>query len=93
MTQTTRRVTYRGNPAFASILVQMLEEEGVTVEWERPGEQRGGIGERGQDVVVIMLAAGGYDAIKAAVDKFRNYMHDRAEATIEDDEQDNDLAD
>lgn len=72
------------------MLVQMLEEEGVTVEWERPREQRGGIGDMGQEVIVQMVAAGGLVAIKAAVDKFRDLMRDRAEVTIEDDEQDDD---
>jgi len=57
MAHTTRRVTYRGNPAFASMLVQMLEQEGATVEWERPVEQRG-MAEMAQEVIVNMVAAG-----------------------------------
>ena len=64
MAHTTRRVTYRGNPAFASMLVQMLEQEGATVEWERPLEQRG-MAEMAQEVIVNMVAAGNLVAIKA----------------------------
>jgi hypothetical protein len=86
MTHTTRRVTYRGNRAFASMLVQMLEQEGVSVQWERPDEQRGG-GEVAQEIIVQMVAAGDLVAIKVAVDKFRKHMRDRAQATIEGDEQ------
>ena len=86
MAHTTRRVTYRGNPAFASMLVQMLEQEGATVEWERPLEQRG-VAEMAQEVIVNMVAAGNLVAIKVAVDKFRKHMRDRATATIEDDEE------
>jgi hypothetical protein len=86
MTHTTRRVTYRGDPAGASMLAQMLEQEGVKVKWERPREQRGGIGEMAQEVVVQMVATGGVAAIATAIAKFRKHMHDRAEVTIEDDE-------
>ena len=85
MLQTTTRLTYRGNPAFASMLVQMLEVEGVTVTWERPTEQRG-LAEMGQEVIVSMIAEGGLVAIKTAVDKFRKHRSSRAEVTIEDDE-------
>ena len=85
MEHTTRRVTYRGNPAFASMLVQMLEQEGATVEWERPLEQRG-MAEMAQEVVVNMVAAGNLVAIKVAVDKFRKHMRDMS-VTIEDDEE------
>jgi hypothetical protein len=89
MTHTTRRITYRGNPAYASMLVQMLEEERATVEWERPTEQRG-IQDMAQGVVVQMVATGSVTAIATAVAKFRKHMHGRAAATIEDDEPDDD---
>jgi hypothetical protein len=45
MTQTTRRVTYRGDPAGASLLADLLQREGVTAEWERPDARRSSIGE------------------------------------------------
>ena len=68
----TYRLTYTGNPALASALVQMLEEEGIAVEWERPGETRDA---HVADIVVGMIAAGLYDTTKtgilAAVRRFR----------------------
>jgi hypothetical protein len=73
MTEFSRHVTYRGNPAFASMLVQMLEDEGATVEWERQQEQRG-LGEMAQETVVQMVATGSLLAIKVAIDKFRKHM-------------------
>jgi hypothetical protein len=85
MTHTIRRVTYRGNPAFASMLVQMLEQEGATVKWERPLEQRG-MGEMAQEVIVQMVATGGATAIAAAIAKFRKHMRGREEATVENDD-------
>jgi hypothetical protein len=88
MAQTTRRVTYRGNPAFASMLVQMFEQESVTVNWERPLEQRG-MPEMAQEVIVPMVATGGVTAIAATVAKFRKHMNGRAEATVENDATDN----
>jgi hypothetical protein len=43
--------------------------------------------EMAQEVIVNMVAAGNLVAINVAVDKFRKHMHDRATATIEDDEE------
>ena len=90
MTQTPRRVTYRGDPAGASLLADLLQREGVTVEWERPDEQRSSIGEMTQQVIVEMVAAGNLLAIKVAVAKFRKHMHDKTETevTIEEDDPD-----
>jgi imidazole glycerol phosphate synthase subunit HisF len=85
MTHTIRRVTYRGNPAFASMLVKMLEQEGATVKWERPLEQRG-LEEMAQEVIVPMVATGGATDVAAAVAKFRKHMHGREEVTVEDDD-------
>jgi hypothetical protein len=33
----TRKITYEGDPALAGQLAQMLEEEGVRVEWRGRG--------------------------------------------------------
>jgi len=74
------------------MLAEMLKREGVKVKWERP-EQRGGIGEMAQEVIVQMVATGGVAAIATAIAKFRKHVHHRAEVTIEDDEQDDDLED
>jgi hypothetical protein len=82
MTHTTKRVTYRGDPAGASLLEWMLKGEGVTVQREQFQEQRG-MGEMAQEVIVQMVAAGNLMAIKVAVDKFRKHMHGKAEVTVE----------
>jgi hypothetical protein len=44
----------------------------------------------GQDYVVAMTVSGTLLAIKVARDKLRKHTHDKAEVTIEDDEQDDD---
>lgn len=66
------------------MLVQMLEQEGATVKWERPREQRG-MAEMAQEVIVQMIATGSGTAIAAAIAKFRKHTHGRAEATVEND--------
>ena len=69
-----------------------VEPEGVTVERERPNEQRNNMADLGLTVVEGMVAAGAYDAIKAGIHKFLELIHDKGwEATVEDDEQDDDL--
>jgi hypothetical protein len=73
------------------MLVQMLEVEGATVEWERPDEQRG-MGEMAQEAIVQMVATGGVAAIAAAVAKFRKHLQGRAEVTVEVDEPDDDAS-
>src|SRR5664280_1224693 len=87
MTQTTRRITYRGHPSGAPMLAEMLKREGVTVEPERPNEQRNNMADLGLTVVEGMVAAGAYDAIKAGIRKFLEFIHDKGwEATVEDDD-------
>ena len=86
MTHTTRRLTYSGDPAGASLLEWMLKQEGVTVQREQSQELRG-IAEIGTGVAVAMVVKGTDLAIKVAIDKFRKHMRDRATATIEDDEE------
>ena len=46
-----------------------------------------------QGVVIQMVATGTVTAIATAVAKFRKHMHGTAAATVEDDEQDDDLGD
>jgi hypothetical protein len=69
------------------MLVQMLEQEGIKVRWERPLERRD-MGEIAQEVAVQMVATGDVTAIAAAVAKFRKHIRGRAEATVENDEMD-----
>lgn len=82
MTETeTVTIRYRGGPARAGALVQMLEEQGVHVEWEPPQERRDlqGVAET---VALSLVASGTYDAIKAAVVNFRRRVP-RAEVFVE----------
>jgi hypothetical protein len=62
----THTVTYVGLAAFASLLAQELENEGVAVSYEPPWEERG-TGQDLHDVVVSMVAAGAFTLIEAAV--------------------------
>jgi hypothetical protein len=82
----TRTIRYRGVAARADALVQMLEEQGVQVEWTPPREQRG-LGADVGAVVLSLVASGAYDGIKAAVAKFRAWMP-HAEVTLEGEEDD-----
>ena len=74
-----RTLTYRGNPALASALVRMLEEQGVAVQWERPSEARD-LPDAAQDYVVAILANGTSAAIAIAVKLFRERF---AQATVQ----------
>lgn len=74
-------LTVLASPPFASMLVQMLREEGVTVEWDPPEERRGA-GEVVQQVVISILAAGAYDGIKLAVQRFVERTNGRAKVDI-----------
>lgn len=52
----------------------MLEQRGVEVDWRLPIEYRG-LGGDPDDVVIEMLAAGGYDEIKAAARQLLERFH------------------
>lgn len=69
MSGTERIVTYEGPAPFASLLAQILREEGVDVSYEPPTEKRGA-GEVLETVVVSLFCAGTYDAIKYGVQRF-----------------------
>jgi hypothetical protein len=49
---TTWTFQYTGSPAFAGRFAQMLRDEGLTVQWEPPMEQRG-LGDVVQQVEVV----------------------------------------
>jgi hypothetical protein len=66
---TTVEVIYGGPAALAGQLVRMLEEEGVQVTWTPPLEDRGPA-EIVTGVVVVIVASGVYDVIKATATKF-----------------------
>jgi hypothetical protein len=71
----TRTITYTGPAARVGGLADVLEDEGVRVEWTPPEERRGI--DYSTDIqalvvaVVAMKATGAPAAIKAAVKKFR----------------------
>jgi hypothetical protein len=77
-------ITYRGDPALASALVQMLEEREVQVRWERPEETRG-LQQAEQDYLVTIAAMGTPAAIAAAVKAFRKWSP-RARVDFENDD-------
>jgi hypothetical protein len=82
MTQTTRTVRYEGPPTRVSMLAQMLEEEGVTVDYEPPPEYRD-VTAIAATVVISLVCSGLYDGIKAGVNKARQKFGDHAKVTIE----------
>jgi hypothetical protein len=66
----TTTLRYEGDPAIASALAQMLREEGVEVEWERPYEARSLL--TAMEAVAVFYFCKGSDlAIKLAVERFR----------------------
>lgn len=78
---------YEGNPAIASALGQMLTEEGVEVEWERPVEYRGAA-EMAEAVAVYFICAGSSAAIKLAVERFRQRFPDTKVSRSDDQDDD-----
>ncbi len=66
----TTTLRYEGNPAIASALAQMLREEGVDVEWERPYEARDLLTAM-EAVAVYYFCKGSDAAIRLAVERFR----------------------
>ena len=82
---TETRITYEGDPALVAFLVQMLEEEGVEVQGQRPEERRDVRG-MAEAVVVNLVAVGVLTGIRAAVQKFRGQFGSRVDVEGEDDE-------
>jgi hypothetical protein len=76
-------VTYRGSPAFASALAQMLEDQGVSVQWERPEESRG-LGADVHDVVISILSTGSYAMIQAAIAQFKRRFPRAGDVDVKD---------
>ena len=85
MTET--RITYEGDPALVSLLVQMLEEEGVEVQWQWPTEERLDVPGMAESVIANLVAIGVLTSINAAVQKFRRqFERSRVDVEGEDDE-------
>ena len=66
----TVRLTYRGGVRGVSMLAEMLEERGVSVQYAPPRETRD-MTEAAAIVVVVLSATGNIHDIAAAVQKFR----------------------
>jgi hypothetical protein len=66
----TRKITYHGDTARVGALVQMLERQGVRVDWSPPEERRG-LGADANEVIVNLVSTGSVVAIAAAVKQFR----------------------
>ena len=58
-------IRYTGGPVLAGAVASIFEEQGVRLRWDRPMEERGAASDI-HEVVVLMAAQGGYDAMKAA---------------------------
>jgi hypothetical protein len=70
----TRRITYAGPDAFASVLVEHLEAEGATVRWKPPTERAVPHAPPG---TTVMAATGTLPAIERAVEGFLGTMERR----------------
>jgi hypothetical protein len=66
----TRTITYEGDQARAGALVQMLEQQGVHVDWQ-PGREERSFGTDVGAVALSLVASGLYDGIKTGVARFR----------------------
>jgi hypothetical protein len=62
--------TYRGSPALASLFVQMLTDQGATVEWEPPYEERGAGTFITAAVVGGVVGNAAYDLVKMTAKRF-----------------------
>src|SRR5215204_4690923 len=82
----TRRIAYSGSGPLVRMLVEALEDEGVTVEVRR---QAAGVGQHresrgmGNDVNATLVATGAVEAIKAGVWMFLHRSASRAQVVIE----------
>jgi hypothetical protein len=78
MESDTVRLTYRGGVRGVSMLAEMLEERGVSVQYAPPRETRD-MTEAAAIVVVVLSATGNIHDIAAAVQKFRQKFGARAQ--------------
>jgi hypothetical protein len=85
----TRRIVYTGSGPLVRMLVEALEDEGVTVVVRREGA---GVGQHresrgmGEDVNATLVATGAVEAIKAGVRMFLHRSANRAQVMIEGEE-------
>lgn len=70
MDEVTRTIIYEGPDARAPGLVEMLEREGVRVEWTPPVEERG-LGADTHTVILYLVCTGSLATIKAVAKQAR----------------------
>ena len=77
--EVTRRITYRGDPAYAHMLVRKLEQEGVQVEWEPPQElqELRDMASAAEAVVASIIATGTWQAMSYVAREFRDRLKER----------------
>jgi hypothetical protein len=78
----THQLVYTGPAAFASALVQMLQEQGVTVDWTPPEERRG-LGHDAHDIVVNLVATGVWVSVFKGVSVFRDRFKGRGRVDVD----------
>jgi hypothetical protein len=83
MESDTVRLTYRGGVRGVSMLAQMLEEQGVSVQYATPRETRD-MTEAAAIVVVVLSATGNIHDIAGVVQRFRQkFAHAQIEGLPE----------
>jgi hypothetical protein len=83
MESDTVRLTYRGGVRGVSMLAQMLEEQGVSVQYATPRETRD-MTEAAAIVVVVLSATGNIHDIAGVVQRFRQkFAHAQIEGLQE----------
>jgi hypothetical protein len=78
MADDTTHLTYEGPPPYVGALAQMLEEEGVTVEYTPPHETRD-LSSALAIVAVVLTATGSARDIAAGIQRFRERFGSRAQ--------------
>lgn len=76
----TRRVAYRGPARGAHVLVGLLRDQGVEVQWQPPVEARSFTGDA-HAVALTIVSTGAVEAIKSGVRLFRERFGER-EASV-----------
>jgi hypothetical protein len=84
MTADHANIRFRGPASLVGALAQMLEEQGLTVQYEPPFERKA----LGVDIAALVLAVTGHPDIRramaAGIAKFKERFPDGGDAQIED---------
>jgi hypothetical protein len=66
----SHRLTYEGDPALAGLLAGVLEDHGLRVRWDPPGETRAGRFQLVAFVAVPMVVTGREEELRRAIARF-----------------------